>query len=82
MVIKIILSVLVMLTAVPAGLFLAWLCKDELVKCRKYFIAMIYFMAVLASIGKFLLNFGSAEILSMIYLSIALFTMVLKSRKS
>lgn len=47
MITKILLNILVLLTSIPAGYFLAWLCKDELVDGRKWFKLIIYCLFII-----------------------------------
>jgi len=55
-ILQILLSVLLLVTAVPIGLLLAWLCKDELVDGRKWFRLIIYVSAILFLICLFVYN--------------------------
>lgn len=79
MIIKIILDILVMLTSLPAGYFLAWLCKDELVDGRKWF--RIIF-ACLFSILVFILIFyrNLNTILTLVYMILVVLLALLKGR--
>jgi len=79
MLIKILLNILVMLTSIPAGYFLAWLCKDELVDGRKWFkIILICFFVTLVLLLIFFRNLNA--ILSVSYMIIVTFIALLKGR--
>jgi amino acid permease len=64
-----------MFTSLPAGYFLAWLCKDELVDGRKWFriiLACLFIVLVLLLISYRNLNCIFAVIYMIIVTSIAL----------
>ncbi len=78
-VITIILSLAFLVTSLPVGLLLAWLCKDELGKDRKYFYAVSGFLLIcLALIGMFYKDMGSMAF-SIAYMVIVFIIMALKS---
>jgi len=45
--VTILLYVLVFATAIPVGWLLAWLCKDELVDGRKWFMRIGYILVII-----------------------------------
>jgi hypothetical protein len=67
MVIEIVLYLLLLATSLPVGLFLAWLCDDELIKDRKYFSLFSYFL-LLITILLFFFYFKISLILALVYL--------------
>ncbi|MGC9309273.1 MAG: hypothetical protein ACP5D2_01085 [Candidatus Nanoarchaeia archaeon] len=67
--IKIILSILIILTAIPIGIFLSHLTKDEKHIYKKYFPPLLWILAILAAIF-FTLNIIYALILSFLFLLI------------
>lgn len=66
-----ILIVLIMLTSLPAGLLLAYLCRDELVAGRKWF-KIISVVSIIAAILLLLvnINYKLEIILSLIYFAV------------
>jgi len=75
-----IIYILVLVTAYPVGILLAWLCDDELKYCKKYFIAMIYLLLLI--IISFLLFYRNiSAILAMVYMIVVFYVMVLRGRK-
>ena len=78
MVIEIILYILVLITSVPVGLLLAWLCEDEIVVFRKYIIITIYVIILFVVISA-LVSFNLPVVLSLVYTFFALLIMILKS---
>lgn len=67
-----------MLTALPIGIFLAWLCKDELRAGRKWFFVILYSLVI--SILVFLLVWSNVPILlSLSYMVIVTFVSLFKS---
>jgi hypothetical protein len=75
----IVFYILVLLTSLPMGYFLARLCKDELVNDRKYFFLLIYVM-ILTTLALLVFYFKPSFILSMSYIIIVLLTMIRKSK--
>jgi hypothetical protein len=72
-----ILYLVILVTAYPAGLFLAWLSDNEVVKDAKYIIATIHFL-VIASIFLVVINFRISNLMGLIYLVLVLAVMVIK----
>jgi len=79
--IEVLLYILVLATAYPIGLLLAWLCQDELKGCKRYFMAMIYLL-LLFIIGFLLFYRNISAILAMFYMIVVFWVMVLRARKS
>jgi len=79
-VLKIIASIAVLLTSVPIGLFLSWLCSDELKNDRRYFYALSSLLLISAVFVQLFYKNG-AVILSISYMVVVLFIMILKSEK-
>jgi len=77
-VIKILLDVIVMLTSIPIGYFLAWLCKDEIVY-RKW-IFVIFYSFVVVFIVAFIFFSQLSIILSLVYMIIVTLISILKSK--
>jgi len=74
------LLIVILLSAFPIGYFLAWLCRDELVAGRKWFIII----ALAGLISNFYIAFASfsgglSAILTLFYLAIICFVAVWKS---
>jgi hypothetical protein len=80
MVLEIVLYVLVFITAIPAGLLLAWLCDDELIYPRRYFKTMI-FILLMGVVGFLVFYRNFSAILSMGYMALVFFVMLWKGRK-
>ena len=75
MVIEFIIYFAILLTALPVGWFLAWLCKDELVSDRKWFYyALELVIAVL--VGDLIFYRNLSVILSLIYFAIMILVMI------
>ena len=74
-----ILSLGLLLTAIPIGLMLAWLCKDELVLGRKWFVVIItsFSFLLLASLI-FYRNFSI--LLSLSYMIVVTYISLHKSK--
>ena len=79
--IEVLVYILVLGTAYPVGLLLAWLCQDELKGCKRYFMAMIYLL-LLVIIGFLLFYRNISAILAMFYMIVVFWVMVLRARKS
>jgi len=79
MILTIILSIIILATSWPVSLLLSWLCADELVKDKKYFVALSYFLLGLGIIIS-LFYFNSVIIFSLVYMILVLALMILKSR--
>ncbi|MDP1728688.1 MAG: hypothetical protein Q8L27_00610 [archaeon] len=81
MVMSILVNFLILLTSLPIGFLLCWLCGDELVKDRRYFIFFMYFIVlVLLLLGIFYFNIPM--MLSLIYLLIILGIFVIAGRRT
>jgi len=74
----IISSLIVLLTAIPIGLFLAWLCKDELVIGRKWFKVIIGSFSVLL-LGSLIFYRNLSVLLSLGYMLIVTYVSLHKS---
>jgi len=79
MVFEILLFIAILATSFPLGLFLAWLCDDELVKDRKFFLLFAYFLLIMEGF-LFIFSFNPSLIFSIAYLIIILVIMVRKGR--
>lgn len=74
--VKILFNILILLTAIPAGYVLAWLCKDELVDGRKWFrIILTCLSIVLILILIFYRDLNA--ILAIVYMIIVTFIAIL-----
>ena len=72
-------NILILLTAIPAGLLLAWLCKEELVPGRKWFFIILYSLAIVMVV--FLVYYINLSIiLSLIYMIIVTIISIWKSK--
>lgn len=69
--IEAIVYIFVLATALPIGWLLAWLCKDELAKDRKYFLWLAYFI-IFISLVLMLFYFNIPILLSIAYMLIIL----------
>jgi hypothetical protein len=78
--VQIILYLVVLATALPVGLFLAWLCEDELVNDRKYFLLFSYFLLIV-SIILFFFYFKLGIILAILYTIIILWILIRRGRR-
>jgi len=79
MVIKLLLYALILITAFPAGYFLAWLCKEELVDGRKWFKIINYCLfVILISLLIFYRNISI--IFTVIYMIIVVFVSLLEGK--
>jgi len=75
----ILLNIAILLTAIPVGYVLAWLCRDELVDGRKWFKMIIYILVILLIV--FLLVYKDASILfSLMYMLIITYISLFKSK--
>jgi len=79
MLIKILLNIFLLITAIPVGYFLAWLCKDELVDGRKWF--KIILVCLFVCLVLFLIFFRNMNaILSVSYMIIVTFIAFMKGQ--
>ncbi|MBM3247463.1 hypothetical protein FJZ17_02910 [Candidatus Pacearchaeota archaeon] len=72
------LNILLMLTAIPVGWFLAWLCKDEIVY-RKWFYILFYLCLALILLI-LILKRPIYELLTCIYFIILLVIALIKGK--
>jgi len=79
--IEVIVYLIILATALPACWLLAWLCDDEIIKDRKYFIFFGYFIIIVA-ILLMLFNFNIPMLFSMAYLLIVLAILARAGRKN
>ena len=79
--IDIIFYIVILATAVPVGMLLAWLCKDELRKDRKYFIILAYFFTVVL-LAIALIYFRISFILTLIYAILILLILIYYSKNA
>lgn len=79
-IIWVIIYLAVLATSLPAGRLLAWLCEDELLKDRKYFIMLAYFL-IIAALGFIILYFDVSIVFSIVYMLLILLVMLHKSKK-
>jgi len=77
--IKILFNILILLTAIPAGYVLAWLCKDELVDGRKWF-KIILECLFAALIFLLFLSKNVNAILAVVYMIIVTFIAIFLSK--
>ncbi|MFH1307271.1 MAG: hypothetical protein ABIH72_00275 [archaeon] len=78
--INIILTILVLVSSVPAGYLIAWLARDELVAGRKWFYLIIIASVLVAVLYSSVVKFDGVIILALVYLSILAFISLVKSR--
>jgi len=79
MVIEILLNILILLTAIPVGYLLAWLCKDELVDGRKWF-KIIFLCLFVALILSFIFYRNLNALLAVVCMLIITFIALLKGQ--
>src|SRR3989344_2604076 len=79
--IDIIFYIVILATTVPVGMLLAWLCKDELRKDRKYFIILAYFFTVVL-LAIALIYFRISFILTLIYAILILLILIYYSKNA
>jgi len=75
--IQILLVILILILAFPAGYLLAWLCKDELVQGRKWFKLLALISTILAVIFLF---FNLTISFTLVFISIVSLISVAKSK--
>lgn len=74
-----IINLVVLLTAIPVGLFLAYLTKEELVPGRKWFIVILYTLIIVLLV--FLLAYRDIPIiLALVYMIIVTYMSFFKSK--
>jgi hypothetical protein len=78
MVLKLLLNILLIITAIPAGWFLAWLCKDEII-FRKWFYILFY-LSLFMVLMLIILARPIYEILTCVYLVIILVIALIKGK--
>jgi len=71
MITEVVIYLAILATSYPVAILLAWLCEDEIVKDRRYFIALSYFLVIIA-IGIFIFHFDSVILLSVAYMLLLL----------
>lgn len=74
-----IVEILVLIAAIPAGFILAWLARDELVEGREWFRIIIIASVVLA-VGAWIFGFGRYISLSLAFIAIVAFISLVKSK--
>lgn len=80
MIIEGIIYIVILATAIPVGLFLSSLCEDELVKDRRYFRLMSYFLLIMALL--FSVFYGKTSIvLTLVYMVFLFEVMIYRSGK-
>ena len=77
MLLDIILYVVILATAYPAGLLLFKLCDDESSKDARYILATVHFL-IITAIFIVVINFRISNLLSLIYLIFVLSVMLIK----
>lgn len=77
MVIEILGYLLILVTAFPVSRFLAWLCDDELIIDRKYFVYFFYCL-ILVTFILLIFYFNLSMLLSLLYLALVLTFMIPK----
>ena len=76
--IQLVLNILVMLTFIPIGYFLAWLCKDEIIYRKWMFV--IFYSLVFVFLVFFLLRSNLNILLTLIYMILVTSVSIFKSR--
>jgi hypothetical protein len=76
---QIILMFIILVTSIPAGYLLAWLCRDELVNGRKYFQVIGWLCVILAWILIFFWN-NLPFVGALVYIGIVACISLIKSR--
>lgn len=74
-----ILYLLAMATAIPVGLFLAWLCDDEIVDGQKWFRIILYFLVLVGIVFLFVYQ-NIPMLLSLVYMIIVTCVSIFKGR--
>lgn len=75
---EIILNALMLLTAVPVGYILAWLCKDE-IKYREWFY-LIFYGFIVAGVIYSSIYFNVSIVLAFVYMTIVTVISLRKGR--
>ena len=73
-------NIILLLLAIPVGYLIAWLCKDELVKFRKYFRILIVFSIILG-IGFWIYGFRVESLTLWFVFIVTLISFVLSNNK-
>lgn len=76
--IKVLLDIVLLLTAIPVGYFLAWLCKDEIIY-RKWMNLILYCLIIVGIVYS-LIYFDINIILAFIYMIIITLVSIYKSK--
>jgi F0F1-type ATP synthase assembly protein I len=66
MVLEILIYSLILVSAIPVGFFLAYLCDDEVKEGKKWF-KLISFILILLILASFFVSYGTPVILSLVY---------------
>lgn len=72
--------ILIFVTAFPTGYILAKICKDELIKDKKYILALSWLLLIVA-VFLLVFNFSSMIIMSLAYMALV-FGIMLKMSKN
>lgn len=77
---NILFAIIILLTAIPAGMLLTYLTSDELKQGRKYF-KLIFFLSLISAIILFFLpiNEKIPAVLALIYFAIVTFISYIKT---
>ncbi|MEK6886032.1 MAG: hypothetical protein AABX17_03640 [Nanoarchaeota archaeon] len=78
--IEAIIYFVILVTSYPVAKLLAWLCEDEIVKDRKYFIWLAYSIIILA-ILLFIFYFNIAILMSLVYMLFLMAFLIRSGRK-
>jgi len=81
MITEVIVYFVILATSYPLAELLAWLCEDEIIKDRKYFIWLAYFLIVI-SIGVIVFYFNNIILLSLAYMLFLMAFLIRKGRKN
>ena len=79
MIIKIVLYLFLLATSLPVGLFLAWLCDDELIKDRKYFFMLSWFL-IICAFSSYIFYFKASIIFSIVYILFVILILIRRGR--
>jgi len=74
------LYVIIMLTSIPVGMLLAWLCSDEIVYRRWFY--LLFFCFFFAYVFFFIFFRNASILLTLLYMMIITFMCIRKSLRS
>jgi hypothetical protein len=76
----VILYVIIMLTSIPVGMLLAWLCSDEIVYRRWFY--LLFFCFFFAYVFFFIFFRNASILLTLLYMMIITFMCIRKSLRT